>query len=111
MRLWNVKPEIMCRRHLLGEHVEIHMFVGAIRKGISMEGFLKAGVLQYDLLETRHDLIVTEMINRGYNHKTPWVPVNLPRSENTIQTELESLTELLRRCPDCRARFENLQPQ
>ena len=26
MRMWMVNPRIMCRQHLLGEHVEIHMF-------------------------------------------------------------------------------------
>lgn len=107
MRLWNVPPAIMCRKHLLGEHVEIHMFVGAIRKGISMAGFLKAGVLQYDLLKPRHEAIVDEMASRGYNHNTPWVEIELPNVPDTIQSEEDSLKELLRRCPECRARYLN----
>lgn len=36
MRMWMVPPELMCRQHLLGEHVELHMFVGAINKGTSV---------------------------------------------------------------------------
>ncbi len=35
-----VDPTIMCRNHLLGEHVEIHMFVGTIDQGQSVRGFL-----------------------------------------------------------------------
>ena len=36
MRMWNVDPKLMCNKHLLGEHVEMHMFFGTIQKGISM---------------------------------------------------------------------------
>ncbi len=32
MRTWMVPPQIMCRQHLLGEHNEIHKFVGAVTK-------------------------------------------------------------------------------
>lgn len=41
MRMWKVNPKNMCRQHLLGEHVECHMFVGAILKGISLSGYIK----------------------------------------------------------------------
>ncbi|MEZ0346180.1 MAG: pyrimidine dimer DNA glycosylase/endonuclease V, partial [Infirmifilum sp.] len=29
-----VPPSIMCDRHLLGEHVELHMLVGALRRKV-----------------------------------------------------------------------------
>ena len=37
MRMWNVDVTKMCNKHLLGEHVEMHMFVGIIIKGTSNE--------------------------------------------------------------------------
>ena len=40
MRMWMVNPEILCRKHLLGEHVELHMLVGWIIKGKSIQGYL-----------------------------------------------------------------------
>ena len=40
MRMWMVDPKKMCRKHLLGEHVEIHMMVGTLLKGRSIDGFL-----------------------------------------------------------------------
>ena len=30
MRMWGVDPKQMCRQHLLGEHVELHMQAGAV---------------------------------------------------------------------------------
>ena len=35
-----VSPATMCRKHLLGEHVEIHMAVASLRLGKSVDGFL-----------------------------------------------------------------------
>ena len=33
MRMWLVNPALLCRQHLLGEHVEMHMFAGHILEG------------------------------------------------------------------------------
>ena len=38
MRMWMLPPECMCRKHLLGEHVELHMLLGSMRRGKSIEG-------------------------------------------------------------------------
>lgn len=38
MRMWNINPRYMCRKHLLGEHVETHMLVGSLRKEKSVQG-------------------------------------------------------------------------
>ena len=39
MRQWNIDPHCMCRKHLLGEHTEMHMAVGTLRRGLSIAGF------------------------------------------------------------------------
>lgn len=39
MRMWLVPTRFVRRKHLLGEHVEHHMLVGSIHKGLSMAGF------------------------------------------------------------------------
>jgi len=99
MRMWNVDPQKMCRKHLLGEHVECHMFVGAINKGLSIKGYINNDLLEPQTLRQRHDLLVTEMIRRGYNHKSP-----LPEfvcSRIGAVDELNNMFELKHRCKDC----------
>lgn len=38
MRMWMLPPETMCRKHLLGEHVELHMLLGSLRRGKTLTG-------------------------------------------------------------------------
>ena len=107
MRMWMVDPAIMCRAHLLGEHVEMHMFIGAIAKGTSMLGFAKSGLLETRELYQRHDDLVTEMLRRGMNHNSPMPEVELP--ENVIDATVDrewSLEVLLDKCKDCQDRYD-----
>lgn len=71
MRMWMTDPATMCRQHLLGEHVEIHMFIGTINRGVSMQGYVDNGLLETSQFQARHDALVSEMTARGYNHKSP----------------------------------------
>ena len=74
MRIWDLPPQNLCRQHLLGEHRELHALWSIItqnKKGYSKhpetlrwKGKLKA-------LYLRHELLIKEMKNRGYNHNTP----------------------------------------
>ena len=71
MRIWDISPEKLCREHLLGEHHELHAIWAILTQGkvgyshhpetIRWRGKLRA-------LYHRHDLLVDEMIHRGYNH-------------------------------------------
>ena len=112
MRMWMVDPRSMCDKHLLGEHVETHMFVGTIQKGIGVKGYLEGGLLEPRNLWTRHDLLAEEMKARGMKHRSP-----LPRCDITALPDVRvdtdrSLAELGRRCPDCRMRQrDHLQDQ
>lgn len=107
MRMWMVNPKIMCRKHLLGEHVELHMFIGTLQKGISVTGYLNDNLMEPESMYSRHDELVAEMESRGYNHKSPLpvIPVTLQRKVNNQA----SLKELLRRCPECSTRYERIQ--
>jgi len=74
MRIWDLPPENLCRRHLLGEHRELHalwVILTQGRKGYSRHpetlrwrGKLKA-------LFLRHEKLVVEIHRRGYAHKSP----------------------------------------
>jgi hypothetical protein len=103
MRMWAVNPKVLCQKHLLGEHVETHMFVGTIRKGISIQGYIDKGLVNPARIIERHDLLAKEMTRRGMNHKSPIPLIKLP-PEKPIAVK-HSLRELKRRCPDCQARI------
>ena len=106
MRMWNVNPKTLCRKHLLGEHLEIHMFVGSINKKISMKGYLEKGFLEIHNLKKRHDALVEEMESRGYNHKSP-LPLIKKTSKSgkvDIQNSIKILTE---KCQECSKKMFN----
>lgn len=105
MRLWMVDPKILCRRHLLGEHVECHMFLGTISKGKSIQGYLDRGLVEVHNLAIRHDQLAQEMINRGYNHQSPF-PADYQGQKLGIVDRDKSLTDLIRRCSDCKKRYQ-----
>ena len=89
----------MCRKHLLGEHVEIHMAVATLRLGRSVAGFLEKGLLELSSLRRRHDELVAEMLRRGYRHNSPLGPI--PRRKGGKIDRRANMLELARCCPDC----------
>lgn len=99
----------LCRKHLLGEHVEIHMFVGSINHGISMKGYCSQRLLEPLKLDHRHNELVEEMRARNYNHNSPLPSFRLDQlsteERETTVDQQESLDELLQRCPDCAERI------
>ena len=68
MRMWMLLPEGMCRYHLLGEHVELHMLLGSMRRGKNIDGFLSGELVDPQQLFARHEELVTEMTRRGFKH-------------------------------------------
>ena len=74
MRIWDVDPAILCRAHLLGEHRELHAIWTILSEDrigyrshpetIRWEGRLAA-------LHRRHEILVHELVRRGYNHRSP----------------------------------------
>lgn len=101
MRMWMVNPRRMCRQHLLGEHVEIHMLVGSINRGISIKGFLDGELVEPQNVRRRHDQLALEMQRRGYNHKSP-LKQTLFEHRGRVD-RLVSAAELVRRCAACAA--------
>lgn len=96
----------MCRRHLLGEHVELHMFVGALNKGISLKGYIDKNLVEVHTIKARHEALVTEMSARHYKHNSP-LPAFVETTIGVVDP-VASTSELLRRCPDCSLRASQL---
>lgn len=110
--MWMVDPRIMCRQHLLGEHLETHMFLSVIKKGcISLGGYIRHNLLEVCSLKTRHDALAAEMMRRGYNHQTLMEECDVSNAMvQNIKIDIEkSQEELLRRCRRCLERYDMLQ--
>jgi hypothetical protein len=100
--MWMVDPALLCRKHLLGEHVECHMFRGSLLKGKSHRGFLEDGLLDSRELARRHDRLAQEMRRRGYRHLSP-MPRDFDVKAAIGEVDVvKSLRELAMRCDECR---------
>jgi len=111
--MWMTDPAKMCTPHLLGEHVELHMFVGSIKKGTSMAGYIEKNLLEPLSLVPRHEELVEEMRKRGMKHKSP-IGVdltNMPQEhiDHRIDVKLAK-ADLLSRCPFCKKLHEAYRP-
>lgn len=111
MRQWLVNPQLMCTQHLLGEHVEHHMFIGALLKHKNLKGYLKNNLLEPKSLVSRHNELAQELLNRGYKHLSPIDEPDLScltEEEKNIEIDRGlAKNELLSRCEKCRQRFLN----
>lgn len=106
MRMWMLPPAGMCRKHLLGEHVELHMLLGSLRRGKNIAGFLSGGLVDPQLVFARHQELVAEMTRRGFKHSSPIDEHECASlaagyaGSATIDTAANA-QDLSRRCPDC----------
>lgn len=106
MRMWGILPAALCRKHLLASHLETHMFLGAIRKGKSIDGYIRGGLVEVHNIIRSHDELVEEMLARGYNHKSPLEGTELLWHAGQIDPQ-RSMTDLCDRCPACFIRIHN----
>ena len=99
--MWMVNVRILCRKHLMGEHGEIHKHKHVFVKGHSIEG--RKGQIEPLSMKKRHDTLAEEMIRRGFNHKSPYENPDLSGYDlkGFIVNTKESLKELTSRCSEC----------
>jgi hypothetical protein len=108
-RMWGVDPRLLCDRHLLGEHVEMHMFLGTIRHGHSVQGYVEGGIVDPHRVYARHEVLALEMTQRGMRHRSPMVitaedECSMAALPTAVIDAEANLVELARRCERCRAR-------
>lgn len=104
--MWMVEPKNLCRKHLLGEHGEIHKHRHNFEKKHRITGRIFPVVLiEPNAMQTRHDELAEEMIRRGYNHNSPFVLPDLshlPDEERYAKVDVDlSKKELRCRCEEC----------
>lgn len=76
MRIWDIPPKYLCRKHLLAEHRELHGLwnILTIHKGVggySHHPETQRWIGKTHALYLRHESLVQELIHRGYKHYTP----------------------------------------
>lgn len=76
MRVWDVEPRKLCRKHLLGEHRELHGLWNILTVHNGQGGYAnhpetKRWVGKLKALYLRHEKLVSEMESRGYKHRSP----------------------------------------
>lgn len=74
MRIWDIHPKYLCRKHLLGEHRELHAIWNILtknKKGYSKHPETLRWVGKLKALYLRHQMLVEEFLKRGYKHNSP----------------------------------------
>jgi len=76
MRIWDIDPKYLCRRHLLAEHRELHGLWNILTKHQAKGGYSKhpetlRWVGKQKALFNRHEQLVKEFLRRQYQHHTP----------------------------------------
>jgi len=76
MRVWDIHPKHLCRKHLLAEHRELHglwniLTIHKNKGGYSKHPETLRWVGKTASLYKRHEDLVKEFVSRGYKHHTP----------------------------------------
>jgi hypothetical protein len=76
MRVWDIHPKHLCRKHLLAEHRELHGLWNILTKYRGKGGYSRhpetlRWVGKTKALYMRHEALVNEFARRDYKHHTP----------------------------------------
>ena len=76
MRVWDIHPKHLCRKHLLAEHRELHGLWNILTKHKGKGGYSRhpetlRWVGKTRALYERHEALVREFAGRRYKHHTP----------------------------------------
>lgn len=105
--MWMIDPKLLCNKHLLGEHGEIHKHRHVFERKYSIAG--RRGQIEPERMKERHDILVAEMLSRGWKHKSPYDQPDLsylPEEDREGTVDLiDSMITLANRCAECSRRF------
>jgi len=76
MRVWDIHPKHLCRKHLLAEHRELHGLWNILTKYKNKGGYSRhpetlRWIGKRKALYQRHEQLVKEFLRRGYSHYSP----------------------------------------
>ena len=104
--MWGINPELLCKKHLLGEHGEIHKHRHNFVKQHKITKRITPVVqIEPESMEKRHNELAEEMTRRGYNHNSPYELPDLSYLkdfERYAKIDIQnSINDLSNRCPEC----------
>ena len=106
-----VDPRVLCNKHLLGEHGEIHKHRHNFVKGHKVTGRLTP-IIQIEpaSMQRRHDELAEEMLRREMNHQSPFEQPDLSKyGSEVLEARVDpecSLRDLRERCEACRLKID-----
>lgn len=76
MRIWDIDPKYLCRKHLLAEHRELHALWNILsihggKGSYAQHPETRRWVGKLRALYNRHEALVNELTRRGYRHFSP----------------------------------------
>lgn len=76
MRIWDISPKLLCRKHLLAEHRELHGLWNILIKHNKTGGYSRhpetlRWIGKEKALYLRHKKLIGEFKRRNYRHNTP----------------------------------------
>lgn len=97
MRIWDIHPKYLCRKHLLAEHRELHGLWNILTKHEGTGGYSRhpetlRWVGKQKALYLRHEVLIKEFTFRGYKHLTP-LDKNFATGENIQKKFINTLAE------------------
>ena len=108
MRMWMVDSKLLCNKHLLGEHGELHKFLNNWTKKHAITGRIAINAIEPMSYEKRHTELAQEMLSRGMNHQSPLVQPDFsylpPEQQHYEVNQKQSLGLLHEKCEKCRER-------
>lgn len=112
MRMWMIDPKLLCRQHLLGEHVELHMLVGHLARKRRLGLLAEYRYVEPTAIVSRHEAVAYELGRRGMDHQSPLEgPLDLDHlDEQEFSATIDkaaSVADLLDRCELCGRRIRD----
>ena len=106
MRVWDIHPKHLCRKHLLAEHRELHGLWNILTKhggegDYSRHPETLRWVGKTRALYDRHEALIAEFTRRGYQHHSP-LDKKLARGKSDQRVFINTIAEqkvLLHRKP------------
>jgi DNA-binding winged helix-turn-helix (wHTH) protein len=109
MRIWDLPPEKLCKKHLLGEHSELHAIwsiITNVKKGYSFHPEVTRWKGKLKALYIKHEEIVNEMKKRGYKHNSP-LNILLAIGKDKQDKLIDSISKqkMILKNKDCKCKF------
>jgi hypothetical protein len=110
MRMWMIDPTLLCNKHLLGEHGEIHKHKHSFVKKHNIRGRIIPIVqIEPSSMQVRHDALATEMAARNMNHQSIYEMPDISYLDTVYKEAIvdiaESIIDLTTRCAECARRI------